>query len=424
MSENVGDEPYLRVEEIAERLGLPLAVLLRRVEAGDVPSRLIDTDEGPRYALRLSDLGIETEETSTAAPGSGGETDDEPEGINAFGESDWTIPRAHPAGEPNREADDPAEHTILVPTWSTRPLEPQQPPVWITADPSRGTAEARPHDEPAEASDESAHGGSDDQPAAVEPTEEEGQPERHEWQPAANEEQQGDQAPWAAPADTPGSVAVPVPVETLPVSHVVEPDAAAPDAAAPDAAAPDAAAPDAAAPVAAAPVEEAFVAPSADAHPQGSTAPDLHPAEAIAPAVTVPVPARAPASSLIEPLGGPRTDLASMSLDARDLVAGLLDRWERTLEQRIYTEQRQRFQVELSARQNMVRELQMELQTARAEHAAAQAEKDRLLAAKERELADRERDLAETRRSIEEAERSGGSADTPRRRWFRARGDD
>jgi len=112
-----------------------------------------------------------------------------------------------------------------------------------------------------------------------------------------------------------------------------------------------------------------------------------------------------------------------MSLDARELVAGLLDRWERTLEQRIYTEQRQRFQAELVARQNMVKQLQMELHTARAEHAAAQAEKDRVLAGKERELADRERDLAETRRIAEEAERMIAPAAVHRRRWFWNRDD-
>jgi peptidoglycan hydrolase CwlO-like protein len=112
-----------------------------------------------------------------------------------------------------------------------------------------------------------------------------------------------------------------------------------------------------------------------------------------------------------------------MSLDARELVAGLLDRWERTLEQRIYTEQRQRFQAELVARQTMVKQLQMELHTARAEHAAAQAEKDRVLAGKERELADRERDLAESRRIAQAAAQAVAPPASRRRRWFWARDD-
>jgi len=90
---------------------------------------------------------------------------------------------------------------------------------------------------------------------------------------------------------------------------------------------------------------------------------------------------------------GPRGEVATMSLDAREIVGGLLDRWERTLEQRIYSEQRQRFEAELASRQTLVKRLQMELQTVRAEHAAVQAESERHLAEKERELADCERQL-------------------------------
>ena len=87
------------------------------------------------------------------------------------------------------------------------------------------------------------------------------------------------------------------------------------------------------------------------------------------------------------------------SLDPRELVAGLLDRWERTLEQRIYSEQRQRFEAELNARQNLVKQLQLELQTARAEHAAAQAEKDRRLADRDRRISDLEARVARSRRT-------------------------
>jgi hypothetical protein len=104
----------------------------------------------------------------------------------------------------------------------------------------------------------------------------------------------------------------------------------------------------------------------------------------------------------------PRSEVAAMMLDPRELVAGLLDRWERTLEQRIYAEQRQRFEGELNARQNLVKQLQLELQTARAEHAAAQAERDRRLAERERQLADAQRELADSRQAANR-----------RRRWFR-----
>jgi hypothetical protein len=102
---------------------------------------------------------------------------------------------------------------------------------------------------------------------------------------------------------------------------------------------------------------------------------------------------------------GPRAELTAMAIDPRELVAGLLDRWERTLEQRIYAEQRQRFEAELTNRQAKVKQLQLELDAARAEHAAALAEKERMLAERLRELAERERELDRERAR-------------PRRGWF------
>ncbi|HXA29254.1 MAG TPA: hypothetical protein VN193_10970 [Candidatus Angelobacter sp.] len=106
---------------------------------------------------------------------------------------------------------------------------------------------------------------------------------------------------------------------------------------------------------------------------------------------------------------GPRAELAMMALDPRELVAGLLDRWERTLEQRIYAEQRQRFEAELTNRQAKVKQLQLELGAVRAEHAAALAEKERQLAERYRELSEREREINDIRMQ-------------PRRRgWFARR---
>ncbi|MEO8899054.1 MAG: hypothetical protein ABI352_11320 [Candidatus Dormibacter sp.] len=356
MSEHVTDtEPYLLAEEVAERLGLPLSVLLRRVEAGDVPSQRVERDDGMHYALRLSDLGIETEDLNGDDPGHHhDDPDDEPDGINVFDEAgsrgvERAIasafnPGVHPEGEDAldiadasawRREDQPATDSAQgsdgavwtaqepsTPAWSSRPLEPQEPPVWIK---SEGHADV------VEEAEDAA-------PRQAEP-------------PPADEAEE---------------------TEVVGSGQVAAEPASAP-----------------------------------------TDAPEFRERR------------RAPQHGLIDAgAGGPRTDVASMSLDARDLVAGLLDRWERTLEQRIYTEQRQRFQGELTARQTMVKQLQMELQTARAEHAAAQAEKDRVLAAKERELAERERDLADTRRQAEESERITVATAPRRRRWFRTRGND
>ena len=229
----MGTEPYLPVEEVARRLDLPLGILLRRVEAGDVPSRREEGPDGVRYMVRLGDLGIESPATNGVA--------------------------------------------------SAAPPLPPATPV--------------------------------------------------------------DQAP------------------TVDVVGIAQPSSW-PDKVVP-------------------PPEEELAAEAETAHGRAASVIELGSSE-------------------------PRRDVASMtSLDPRELVAGLLDRWERTLEQRIYSEQRQRFEAELNSRQNLVKQLQLELQTARAEHAAAQAEKDR-------RLADRDRRIGEL---------EAGGADPQdvanrRRRWF------
>lgn len=91
---------------------------------------------------------------------------------------------------------------------------------------------------------------------------------------------------------------------------------------------------------------------------------------------------------------GPRAEVAGMYIDSREVVTGLLDRWERTLEQRIFIEQRQRFEGELNARQNLVKQLQLELQTVHAEHAAYVADSERRYAELEHKVADLQRELA------------------------------
>ncbi|MBV9100490.1 MAG: hypothetical protein JOZ46_11375 [Candidatus Dormibacteraeota bacterium] len=204
-------DPYLPVEEVARRLDLPLGILLRRVEAGDVPSLREDGPFGSRYRVRLSDLGFD--------PGTTGRT----------GEEDIA--------------------------------------------PSAGVFEPQPIDVA------------------------------------------GHPSPWHASPPEPAAA---------PAVQLREPEPALEPPAAPPAA-------------------------------QGNLA-------------------------QLEP----RRELAAMTLDPRELVAGLLDRWERTLEQRIYAEQRVRFEAELNNRQNLVKQLQLELQTARAEQAAALAERDRRLAEQQR----------------------------------------
>lgn len=103
----------------------------------------------------------------------------------------------------------------------------------------------------------------------------------------------------------------------------------------------------------------------------------------------------AEALSLVDAGVDPYTELGAIALNGRDLVAGLLDRWERSLERRIHAEMRQRFDADLHERQSQVRRLELELRTARAEHAAIQSEKDRIIAEQARLLSQRERELRE-----------------------------
>ena len=262
-------EPYLPVEEVARRLDLPLGILLRRVEAGDVPSRREDGPDGVRFLVRLSDLGIE-----------GASDDMAPVGIAADGEA------------PAPSATDASIDTAVPP-----------PPPLI-----------------------------DDEP------------------PASDESRSIDVIGTAQQPSAPPE----------PVQHT----SAWPDKVVP-------------------PPAEELAAEAKSAHGRGGALIDVGSTE-------------------------PRRDVASMtSLDPRELVAGLLDRWERTLEQRIYSEQRQRFEAELNARQNLVKQLQLELQTARAEHAAAQSEKDR-------RLADRERRISDLESRFPDAQ----DVAAKRRRWF------
>ena len=382
------DEPYLRLEEVADRLGLPLSVLLHRVEAGDIPAQRTEDEDGVHYSVRLGDLGIEVDDEGLRASAMRDDDDDDGDEatlsaefqrdesaasvrsaiVSAFNSGREPLPgevQGDPDPTSRLDEDDAAdaldtstqhgwadpdsiepwpEDASPAPAWTSRPREPQQAPVWLSPVPA----------------------GEDGEEGATEPTDELDQLEDDDTEDVED------------------------------VYVAAEPDA---DELADDG-------------------MPELALPSLDPPPDDSITFDE---DTVVAEMAVPPPSRETQFGIVEAgRPGPRGDLASMSLDARELVAGLLDRWERTLEQRIYTEQRQRFQAELVSRQNMVKQLQMELQTARAEHAAAQAEKDRILAGKERELADRERDLAESRWAAEEAERQTATTTegVRRRRWF------
>ena len=266
------EEPYIPVEELAQRLDLPLAILLRRIEAGDVPARR-QGDSGSGWELRLSDLGIDPDE---------GKEDEEDE---------------------HAMSDDPAI--------SADP--PQPPPMTPWAETVR--------DETPEA----------ETPPAGTPVAETPQvtvDKRQSWSPA-----------WHARSSEPSSS------------------------------------------------EQRIETPSSASLPAEPHAGERRLDEPVAM-----LPGRI--TRYERGTRGPRSEVAGMIIDSRELVSGLLDRWERTLEQRIFIEQRQRFESELNARQNLVKQLQLELQTARAEHAAYAADRDRQQLELEHQILDLQRELA------------------------------
>src|ERR1700694_3801407 len=100
-------DPYLPVEEVARRLDLPLGLLVRRVEAGDLPPRREIGAFGVTYSVRLSDLGFDPDAT--------GRTDPSPA----------TVPAPIPATVPDAP---PVDMVGSAQNWPVRPLERPTPP--------------------------------------------------------------------------------------------------------------------------------------------------------------------------------------------------------------------------------------------------------------------------------------------------------
>lgn len=319
--EEATDDSYIPVEEVARRLGLPLPILMGRVEAGDIPSTREETADGIRYKLRLSDLGIDIESR---------------EGLNVdYGDEEGDGPVIEMEGHRAPQAFG-GEAGVDFETITVSEPEPQHDFVTNSEDDFVVPSDTEFADSP---DTEFNTGVERETPVALE-TMEAVELSGVSYEPISEEDEL-----------TPTRVSVSTPEGNL-------------------------------------------VFDAVQLHGEKPTEIEMVPVKT-----------------------APRNEVASMSLDARELVSGLLDRWEKTLEQSIYAEQRRRFEGELIARQNTVKELQMELQTVRAEHAAIQAENARQLAEKSNALNDRERDVKERDREIEELK-----ALLPKRRgWFHFR---
>ncbi|HEY6377613.1 MAG TPA: hypothetical protein VI316_00365 [Candidatus Dormibacteraeota bacterium] len=95
-----------------------------------------------------------------------------------------------------------------------------------------------------------------------------------------------------------------------------------------------------------------------------------------------------------------REGLIGPGIDARELVAALLDRWERTHEQRVHAEYRLRYETLLADERGRQLRLRNEMDALRSQLEAAGQARDADAAAAVAAFADRDRDLATLREQL------------------------
>lgn len=425
-------DEFLTIEQVAQRLALPPEMIRRRIESGDIPVHWVEAEgklemrvaqedissgaaadtgysagsplSGPYGAAPSSDLGSSAP-TPTDAPApqwpdtAGSEY---PQGL-------WTPADEMEAPEPSPWDAGSEEMPLTEPEGATVPVWRPDPATWEDEPLEEEALAGELHRTAAEVQFGS---GAEDQSLET-PTPQEAGEERGEvvaaWadQPVF-EAFPPDGSPIAEAS--PSEEEVVEPEEGLPAppafgvppepvfdygSEAVEPEEEPTTATADWAAA--------------GPATPAFVAPPAPGFDYGSEYGEEEQHEAleeeplpIPPAADRPAPASEPApvptedvappSAMVSASGAGAGSLAINSIDARELVAGLFERWERALEQRIQAEQRLRFEAELEQRMRQVRDLRQELDQTRQAQAA--------------ELAEREREVMELRNRVRELEQA------------------
>ncbi|HVB14661.1 MAG TPA: hypothetical protein VNH38_07900 [Candidatus Dormibacteraeota bacterium] len=329
-------DDYLTIDEVAAQLTLPLEMIQRRIESGDIPVHWVEI--GGKLEMRISaaEIGVDrpgTVPTPFPTPGgfTPGEADTEPE--EEVAASSWNVRNSQypsdvwtpPEGGTPAPITDPAPTPWEVEAQDDTPASEtgeKAEPVWR---PDPGTWE----DEPLDAT------------ASDQPT-----PELSPFTPTGTdsyfplEEASSD---FAAP---------PLPAASGPFTAAVDPvdeeEEEAPFGRDED-------------------DDEEVVLVE-----QGLDLESPLPSEVMG----VPEMVEVPRPSALAAAQGPDSALAINSIDARELVAGLFERWERALEQRIQAEQRLRFEAELERRLRQVRDLRQELENTRKSTAAQLAERE------------------------------------------------
>ena len=354
-------DDYLTVDEVAAQLTLPLEMIQRRIESGDIPVHWVEINGKLEMRISAAEIGV-------------GEAGRAP------------TPFPSPEGFVGGEAQAGADEEGVASGWRVR--ESQYPSdVWPSAE-VEPAASAAPPPTPWEVSAEG------DLPAAdlAQPGEPVWRPEPGTWEDEPLDEgATAEPTPQLSPFNPTGTdaffplnedapsdyAAAPPPVASGPVTAPAEPvddDYAAPP---PPVASGPFTAP--AEPVDDEDEEEAPFGRDEEEDEEEILAVEYGlDLEAPLPSEVLGVPEKVevPRPSALAAAQGPDSALAVNSIDARELVAGLFERWERALEQRIQAEQRLRFEAELERRLRQVRDLRQELDNTRKSTAAQLAERE------------------------------------------------
>ena len=327
-------DDYLTVDEVATQLAVPLDMIQRRIESGDIPVHWVEI--GGKLEMRISaaEIGVETAGAASTP---------------------FPTPESFAGAEIQRPSDEAA-----APGWSVR--DSQYPAdVWT---PTEGEPPAAAP-EPATPWDVDT---ASDLPAAevTQPPEPVWRPEPATWE---DEPLQAgataEPAPETVPYNPEGTDSFFPLDEEVPAEYPVPPPPATPSAFPAQSEAED--------------EEEApFGSDEADEEAEGIPLGELVDLEAPVAGEVLEVSdvAEVPRPSALAAAPGSDSALAVNSIDARELVAGLFERWERALEQRIQAEQRLRFEAELERRLRQVRDLRQELENTRKSTAAQLAERE------------------------------------------------
>lgn len=353
-------DDFLTIDEVASRLALPLEMIQRRIESGDIPVHWVEIAGKLEMRVSAAEIGVESPAASAPFP--------LPEGVEPE-------PADQPAEEPQATGwnvrDSSFGQTVWTPGAAGEPVAPEAeaPPGAAPAQEEAEVAAQTPWEVSPDSDLKAAELGKAGTPVwKADPTTWEDEPLH-----------QGPAQPATAEADVADSYTPPGSDAFFPLGEESAAEAT---------------------PVASNPGlpylgddDEEESAPFAGDDEEEATL-EVTEIEEVAelplPGPELAMPSDVPRPSALAAAQGPESALALNSLDARELVAGLFERWERALEQRIQAEQRLRFEAELERRMRQVRDLRQELDNSRKATAAQLAEREQEVMALRNKLRDQD----------------------------------